>query len=196
MPTREPGLKRHAMPDGTGLTAQSPGLVDLILDPDLALDDVVRRLPRFRLSVLPAGRALAVTYELLQAPRLATILQEARRQYDYILLDTPPLVPVPDARVVADYVDGFVVVVAAHRTPRPLLGDALNLLDPAKVIGIVFNGDDRPLSGYYGYYYGYYGRRGRPGRRGDRRRISIVDRVQGLLTRRAVRSGPLPKPRF
>ena len=187
-------LRTPSMGNRLGLTAQSPGLVDLILDPDLALDDVVRRLPRFRLSVLPAGRALAVTYELLQAPRLATILQEARRQYDYILLDTPPLVPVPDARVVADYVDGFVVVVAAHRTPRPLLGDALNLLDPAKVIGIVFNGDDRPLSGYYGYYYGYYGRRGRPGRRGDRRRISIVDRVQGLLTRRAVRSGPLPKP--
>jgi len=58
------------------------------------------------------------------------------------------------------------MVIAAHRTPRPLIEEALNLMEPSKVIGIVFNGDDRPLSGYYGYYYssGYHRRGGRRGR--------------------------------
>src|SRR2546428_1192545 len=61
-----------------GLTAQSPGLVDLILDQDLVPDDVVQWHPQFRLAVLPAGRPLAVTYELPQSPRPAAIRQDAR----------------------------------------------------------------------------------------------------------------------
>ena len=53
-------------------------------------------------------------------------------------------------------VDGYVVVVSARSTPRTLLGEALNLLDPASVIGLVFNRDDRPLFGYYRSHYGAY----------------------------------------
>ena len=48
------------------------------------------------------------------------------------------------------------MVVSANRTPRKLLGEALNLLDPAKVLGIVFNKDVRPLFGYYDSYYREY----------------------------------------
>jgi len=152
-----------------GLVPQSPGLVDMVLDADLTLGDVVRRHPRFPLSVLPAGRPLTVSYELLQSSRLAELLQQTREQYDYVVVDTPPVVPVPDARLIADRVDGYLLVVAANRTPRKLVEDALNLMDPAKLIGIVFNGDDRPLSGYYGYYASYYGY-GRPARREKARR--------------------------
>ena len=149
-----------------GLVAQSPGLVDLVLDADLTLGDVVRRHPRFPISVLPAGRPLTVPYELLQSSRLAELLHEMRQKYDYVVVDTPPVVPVPDTRLIADRVDGYLLVVAANRTPRKLVEDALNLMDPAKLLGIVFNGDDRPLSGYYGYYSGYYGHHRRGGRQG------------------------------
>ena len=45
------------------------------------------------------------------------------------------------------------MIVAAHRTPRKLLEEALNVMDPAKLIGLVFNGDDRRRSDYHGYYY-------------------------------------------
>lgn len=156
-------LRTRSLGNRLGLIAQSPGLVDLILDPDLTLNDAIRRHPRLRLSVLPAGPALTVPYELLKSPRMGELLQEVRQQYDYVVLDTPPLVPVPDFRLIADLVDGFVIVVAAHRTPRKLLEDALGLIDPSKLLGIVFNRDDRPHHGYYGYYYGYgyYGGRGR-----------------------------------
>ncbi len=146
-------LRMPAVGDRLGLTVQSPGLADLLSDPDLKLDDAVQRLPRFRLAVLPAGRALAVPYEALKSPRLDELLREASRQYDYVILDTPPLLAVQDARLIADWVDGFVMVVAAHRTPRKLFEDALNVMDPAKLIGLVFNGDDRRRSDYHGYYY-------------------------------------------
>jgi hypothetical protein len=46
-------------------------------------------------------------------------------------------------------VDGFLVVVGAHKTPRRLVQDALKTLEPSAVIGLIFNADDRPISGYY-----------------------------------------------
>jgi Mrp family chromosome partitioning ATPase len=147
-----------------GLTVQNPGAVDLIVDPGLTLHDVVRRHPQFPIWVVPGGGPLLVPYEVLKSPRLGTLLREARLQYDYVVVDTAPLAPVPDSRLIADRVDGFVIVVAAHRTPRKFLEDALNLMDPGKVIGIVFNRDDRRLYGYYGSYYGY-GRHAKRGRK-------------------------------
>lgn len=138
-----------------GLATQSPGLVDAILDAGLGLDDVVRRCARFNVSVLPTGRTPAVPYELLKSPRLGELLEETRRHYDYIILDTPPLVPVPDSRLIGEWADGILMVVACHRTPRKLVEEALNLVEPAKLVGVVFNGDERPLSASYGYYYTY-----------------------------------------
>jgi protein-tyrosine kinase len=126
-----------------------PGLVGAIVNRNLTLEDVVRRRPPFALSILPAGSAVANPYELLKSPRLGELMEEARRRYDYVVLDTPPVVAIPDCRAIARCVDGFVVIVAAHRTPRKLLEETLNSMEPAKVIGLIFNGDDRPLSGYY-----------------------------------------------
>ena len=81
-------------------------------------------------------------HELLRSPRFESLLHEARDQYDFVVLDTPPLVPVCDAAVLSRLVDGMLIVVAAHETPRKLLEEALNLIDESKVLGIVFNGDD------------------------------------------------------
>jgi Mrp family chromosome partitioning ATPase len=103
-------------------------------------------------SVLPAGNVQARPYELLASPRFGGLLAEARRIYDYVLVDTPPVAPLADCRLLRPWVDGFIVVVAAHKTPRKLLAEALSVLEPAKVLGVVFNGDDQPLSPYYGYY--------------------------------------------
>jgi len=149
-------LRRSSMGDLLGLgDIGGRGLVDAILAPGLALQDVVRRCPPFNLSVLPAGRRPASPYELLKSSHLGEILEEARQRYDYVVLDTPPLVPFPDCRVIGKWVDGFLMVVAAHKTPRKHLEEALNLIDPAKIIGLVLNRIDRPLSGYY-YAYGKF----------------------------------------
>jgi capsular exopolysaccharide synthesis family protein len=146
---RRPTATRYLGLDGAG----SRGLVDAILDPAVGLTDIVRRRPPFNLSLAPAGDSAVAPYEILGSPRLGELLEEARGSYDYIVVDTPPLVPVPDCRLIGKWVDGFVVVVAADKTPRKLLEEALNLLDPAKVLGLVFNEDHRPLAGYH---YGSY----------------------------------------
>jgi capsular exopolysaccharide synthesis family protein len=146
-------LHRCAVAEYLGLAElRSPGLAQAILNKEYGLAQAVRRLDLLNVSVLPAGDAQAQPYELLASPRIEGLLAEARRLYDYVLIDTPPVVPLADCRLLGRWVDGFIVVVAAHKTPRKLVAEALNLLEPAKVLGMVFNGDDQPLAPYYGYY--------------------------------------------
>ncbi|PYM86158.1 MAG: tyrosine protein kinase [Candidatus Rokuibacteriota bacterium] len=146
---RLPALARQLRMEGSG-----PGLREALVQPELTLADVVRRLPRYNLSVVLGGQSAVAPYEALKSPRFDELVEEARQRYDYVVLDAPPFVPVPDCRLVAGSVDGFLVVVAAHRTPRQALTEALRLMDRAKVVGLVFNGEVRPPSPYYNVYAG------------------------------------------
>lgn len=133
------------------------GLVHAVLDPGLSLADIVQPLPTFNLGVVVAGQTPPSPYEVLKSPRLAELFEEARRDYDFVVIDTAPLVPVQDYRVIARLVDGMVLVVAAHRTPRPMLEAAFEILDPSRMVGLVFNGYDHLLGGRHsGYQGGYY----------------------------------------
>src|SRR5262245_51001211 len=167
-------------------SSHGPGLVNRILDSSLTLERVARPRPPFDLSVIPAGHVPPSPYEILKSPRLGELLEEARRRYDYIVVDAPPLCPVQDCRVIAHWVDGFLLVVAAHHTPRRLVGEALNVVDRSKILGIVFNGDDPPPSSFYGYY-GYYAARSHaPGSPNghDRGRLGrAINRVGKMLPR-------------
>jgi capsular exopolysaccharide synthesis family protein len=151
-------LHRPAVANYMGYGRQrSTGLADSILYEDHPLSRTVRHIEALNISVLLAGTASAGPYELLTSPRLEAVLADARRQYDYVLIDTPPVVPLADSRLLTRLVDGYIVVVAAHKTTKKLVADAFDLLDSARLIAVVFNGDDRPLSPYYGYY-GYASR--------------------------------------
>ena len=146
-------LRNSAMGRNLGL-AEGRGLVQAIIDPLLTLEDAIRHLPRFNLDVMAAGFETASPYELLKSPRLGELFESARRRYDYIVVDTPPIVPFPDCRVLGKIVDGFLMVVSAHRTPRRLVDEALAILPKELVVGLVFNGEKRPMSQSYHRYYG------------------------------------------
>jgi protein-tyrosine kinase len=154
----EADLRRPSIGSMLGFNgSRTLGLVDAILDPSLTLASIVQARPPFNLSVVLAGQVPASPYEVLKSPRLGALLEEARAQYDFIVMDTPPLALVQDCRVVARWVDGVVVVVAAHQTPRNLLETALDVADPAKLVGIVFNRFDDLGGGRHGRHYaGYY----------------------------------------
>jgi capsular exopolysaccharide synthesis family protein len=143
-----------------GDVGKERGLVDAILDSSINLEEVVRYLPQYNLAVLPAGRPANAPYEALKSARLGELLRQAAERFDYVVLDAPPVVPVPDCRLIAKWVNGFVVVVAADRTPREALEESLAALGAAKVMGLVFNRHQRSATGGYGYGYGYgYGSR-------------------------------------
>jgi Mrp family chromosome partitioning ATPase len=149
----ETDLRRPGISNLLGLgRVRGPGLVDAILDPTISLDDVVRLRPPYNLSVVPGGSPQLSPYELLKSPRLAELIGEMRHRYDYVVLDTPPLILFPDCRLLQQYIDGLIMIVAAHKTPRKLVEDAISIIDRTKMIGLVFNGDDSFTLGPYHAY--------------------------------------------
>jgi capsular exopolysaccharide synthesis family protein len=146
------------------LESEAPTLADLVLDPGLALEDVVRTRPPFNLALISARSESRNSYELFQAPRMGEILAEARRRFDYVILDTPPLVPVLDAQVIGRWVDGYLIVVRCHQTTRKLLADALNVVEPDKVLGLLFNDGELPKDSSRYYDSAYSARRRGKGR--------------------------------
>ena len=149
-------LRRPAVARQLALDDITSGLTEVVESPGTTLDSVTQRLRPYNLSVLPAGLRRNAIHQILRSPRLDAVLAEARDRYDFVVVDTPPLLPVFDSALLANAVDGVLMVVAANQTPRKLLGEALNMLDPAKVLGIVFNRDAKPMFGYYDAYYKDY----------------------------------------
>jgi capsular exopolysaccharide synthesis family protein len=149
-------LRRPAVARQLALGEIVSGLTEVIEEARTPLDSVIQKLSPYNLSVLPAGLRRNAVHQILRSPRLDAVLSEVRHRYDFVVLDTPPLLPVFDSALLANAVDGVLMVVAANQTPRKLLGEALNMLDPAKVLGIVFNRDAKPMFGYYDAYYKDY----------------------------------------
>ncbi len=134
---RHPGVARAlGLPAGRGLSSY-------LLDPDLAVDAALQQPPVGGFAVLPAGRPSSMPYELLKSPRLAALLGALRERFDYTIVDAPPVLPFPDATLLRDLVDGFVLVVRANRTLREMVRDSLNALGPHRVVGLIFNDDER-----------------------------------------------------
>jgi capsular exopolysaccharide synthesis family protein len=149
---RRPSVSRHL-----GLAdAGAPGLANVLADDARNLDHVTYAIDGSTVALIPAGTSREPVHRVLRQPNLDEVLKRARQRYDFVVMDTPPVLPVFDAAMLARAADAVLVVVAARHTPRKLLGEALNLLDGSKLLGIVFNRDERPLFGYYNAYYRDY----------------------------------------
>jgi capsular exopolysaccharide synthesis family protein len=93
------------------------------------------------ISVLPVGSHSASDIDLLHSSRLPEILRLAKGAYDYVLVDTPPVLPVADARIMAKHVDGVVLICRASVTRSDQLRTAAQRLqgDGTRVIGTILN---------------------------------------------------------
>ena len=149
-------LRRPSVGPRLGMETEGGGFVAALEDTSRPLSAFVQQVPGTSLSVVLGGTECPETYELLTAPRLSAVLTEARGLYDYVIVDTPPTIPVPDSGLMRSVVDGYVLVVGARSTPRKLVGEALGMLDPLLVIGLVFNRDEQPLFGFYQRHYRHY----------------------------------------
>ena len=100
--------------------------------------------------------------ELLGSEQMKNVLQRAKEQYDYVLIDTPPVMPVTDALIVGRFVDGMILVIASAEIKVEMARDVKNQLvnAGANILGVVLNKVRSEHHGYgYGYYY-YYGSKG------------------------------------
>jgi len=116
----------------------------------------LRQLAPLGFALLSAGRGPTWKPELLGSERMAQLLKAARRSFDYVLLDCPPLLPVADAVILQDQVDGFVLVIRARRSPIEAIQRAVSTLKPDRVRGVVLNAHRELLPGYYRYAYQHY----------------------------------------
>jgi capsular exopolysaccharide synthesis family protein len=108
-----------------------------------------------RLAVLPAGRPSSDPMAGLTSDRMKRLLDEARHSFDWVLLDTPPVMLLPDAHLMASMVDGAVLVVRAGSTPFELVRRAADALGRSRIVGAVLNRAE-PISQTDHYqYYGY-----------------------------------------
>jgi succinoglycan biosynthesis transport protein ExoP len=110
------------------------------------------------LSLLPCGPIPPNPAELLTSPRFDEVLGYLRREYDFVIVDTPPLMAVTDPSVVAPRVDGVILTIRITKNGRPAAERAKEILSTlgAKVVGVVVNGTNSEKDqGTYGYSYGY-----------------------------------------
>jgi len=117
------------------------------------------------LDFILAGTRAPNPGELLNTARLEEVLSWARENYEVIVLDTAPLLAVPDTRVIAPFADNLCLVIRAEYTPTGAVHRALDLLDEASTppAGLILNGflEKKLLMGYnYSYGYYKYGRHG------------------------------------
>ena len=109
------------------------------------------------LAVLPAGRPTSDPMAGLTSERMRHLLDEARGSFDWIIIDTPPLMLLPDAHLLSSLVDGAVLVVKARSTPHEMVKRTADIIGKNRVVGVVLNqADEREHSSYGGYYGGYY----------------------------------------
>ena len=135
---------------------QEPGLSDLMIDQTKMVVDVVRKSNVPNLWVLPAGHLPPNPAELLTSRRFHRFLEKIRQQFDWVVVDSPPVMAVTDASILAHLAPGVLFVTAADVTNRPAAVRAMEQLAAAKakLIGAVLNRADLKRNAYF--YAPYY----------------------------------------
>lgn len=129
------------------------GLSDVMI----GKEELVTAMHRYNnnLVILTSGKIPPNPSEMLSSKAMTTLLDALKKNFDYIILDTPPVQAVTDSQILATKADGAILVVRAERTKKDSVQSAINLLKKvnADVIGTVLNGLDNSRNKYY-YYYG------------------------------------------
>jgi len=110
------------------------------------------------LLILSAGTKPPNPSELLSSSKMRNFIGSLRSSLDFIIIDTPPLLMVTDAQLLASYIDGYILTVASGEADRDAAAKAKELLNNVngKVLGVVLNKINLNEKGYYGYYGKYY----------------------------------------
>jgi capsular exopolysaccharide synthesis family protein len=133
------------------LAIEAPRGLSEVLGGELSLREAVVRLDPAGLYLLPGGKARDDVAELLSGPTYAGVIAEARRLFDFIIIDAPPLGIFTDANVLINRADGALMVVRAGKTRYAQIDKLLAALPRERMLGVVLNRADEELepSNYY-----------------------------------------------
>ena len=129
------------------------GLSDVLIGME-KLEDAGNRYKK-NLMILTSGKVPPNPSEMLGSKAMTALLDTLREDFDYIILDTPPIQLVTDSQILATKADGTILVIKAEATKKEAVQSSINLLKKvnAHIIGTVLNGVDNKKN-KYNYYYG------------------------------------------
>ncbi len=139
------------------LTSNENGLSN-VLAGQISFEDAVKQNIVENLDLLTSGIRPPNPAELLASRKMEIFLQQLKEKYEYIILDTPPVVAVTDAQLLSRCVDGCLLVISSSQVEKEAAVKARDLLSKvgANILGAVLNKLEIKEKGYYGYYYQYY----------------------------------------
>jgi capsular exopolysaccharide synthesis family protein len=130
----------------------TPGLADY-LQKSVTEFEVIHRGSEDGLCFIPAGNHVTHPSELISSNRMKQFLDRVKPAFDWIIIDSPPALPVADASVLGGLVDGVLFVVRANSTPSEVSQKACKELRDAHILGVVLNTAEE-TAGYSSYYSG------------------------------------------
>ena len=133
-----------------------PGLSDFLVG-HAPVEEALRNAERHGIHLLPAGNIPPDATGLLEAKQLERLFAALRKNYDYIIVDLPPVITVPDAVIMSKYLDGYLMVVRERETEHRAVKEMLRRMQlaEAKALGFVVTGSNCEDQKYkYKYKYG------------------------------------------
>ena len=133
----------------------TPGLTEYLTGV-VSREEIIRITSIRGLHLVPAGEPVPSPADMLAGEKFRTFLKELRGHFDLLILDTPPILAVPDALTISEQLDAFIVIFRLSYTPYKMLRQAVDELGAGKIMGVVLNCDEKKSDKYYSRYYGNY----------------------------------------
>jgi capsular exopolysaccharide synthesis family protein len=130
----------------------SIGLTECLVDDGTPPLSAIRRIDPLGCYLLSAGEPRKNATELLQTPAFGNIMQRLAPCFDWILVDSPPVIPLTDALSLQQHSDASLLIVRAGRTPREAVDQTIALLGKKNIVGVVLNGVEAHDHLYYHYH--------------------------------------------
>lgn len=148
----EGDLRRPSLAQKFGL-GRNPGLCEC-LEGEQSLTSSIYHLDDSNLWILPAGSTPSNAQELLQSGRLSALMAELARWFDWVIVDSPPVLPLADTSVWMRLVDGILLITRQGVTEKKQLQRGIEALESSKLIGALVNGSTGSAEQDYYYYRG------------------------------------------
>jgi polysaccharide biosynthesis transport protein len=141
--------------------SNSIGLTNFLLKQN-SLEEVIQTSPVPTLDFLPSGKLPSSSLGILSSAQMKELIRDLKRRYDWVFFDSPPMMGVSDASILASEVDMVLQVIQYRRYPQPMTIRAKQMIEKVggNLLGIVLNNismaTDENYYYYSGYYYDYY----------------------------------------
>lgn len=133
------------------------GLTNYLMN-DIRLDEVIQTTKLATLDFLPSGKLPSSSLGILNSPQMKTFVKDVKSRYDFVFFDSPPIMGVSDASILASEVDMALLIIQYRKYPQAMTVRAKQMVEKVggNLLGVVLNNINISQDSYYYYYSGYY----------------------------------------